>query len=95
MAAIVPGVLLIGVLRRWHWARTWTVVTLGLGAIMAAPGVFVAPTWPQRITGALAAVVWGWSAVVLERSAAIDAYYDAEPDARDRSRRGRAGRSTA
>jgi hypothetical protein len=74
LAALVPGALLVGLLRGWSWARTWTTVSLGLGAVAATLGVIMADSVPHRIASAVSAIGWGLAAVTLERSEAIDAY---------------------
>ena len=84
VAALVPGVLLVGLVRGWHGARTWTVVTLGLGAVAATAGVFLADSWPHRLVSAVNAIGWGLAAVTLQRSASIDAYCERRLDAADR-----------
>jgi len=77
LAALVPSVLLVGTWRGWHWARTWTTVTLGLGAIGAGVGTVLAVvggSWPSALVNGVTAVSWGLAAITLERSEAVDAY---------------------
>ena len=43
-AVLVPALVVVGLLRGWSWARTATVVLLGVSACFAAAGTFLAPT---------------------------------------------------
>ena len=81
LAMVVPGLLLYGLVRGWEWARTWTTVSLGLGAVAATAGVFVADSLPHRFASALTAVAWALAAGVLSQSESIDAYCERPRDA--------------
>ncbi len=81
LAAVVPGVLFFGLVRGWEWARTWTTVSLGVGAVAATVGVFVADSLAHRVASALTAVAWALTAVALDRSESINAYCERRRDA--------------
>lgn len=69
----------MGTWRGWHWARTWTVATLGLGAIGAALFTVLLVRGGSLLYGlgyGLTAASWELAAVTLERSEAIDAYIE-------------------
>ena len=76
VGALLPGLLLVGLIRGWHWAHTWTTVTLGLGALGGLVGVFVADTIPHRVAAAVVAIMWGVAARRLDQSEAVDAYVE-------------------
>ena len=80
LAMVVPGELFYGLVRGWGWARTWTTVSLGIGAVAATVGVFVADSLAHRAASALTAVAWALSAGVLSRSESIDAYCERRRD---------------
>jgi len=68
--------LVVGSLRGWRWTRTWLTVSLGIGALAAAAGVFLADSFAHRVAGVIVAVVWGSAVWIAERSAAVDAFYE-------------------
>jgi hypothetical protein len=76
LSIAVPMVLLWGLVRGWGWARTWTSVSLGLGAVAATVGVLMADSLAHRFASGLTAVAWGLACGVLSKSESIDAYYD-------------------
>jgi hypothetical protein len=81
LAMVMPGVLIYGLVRGREWARTWTTVSLGIGAVAAMVGVFVADSLAHRVASALTAVAWALAAGVLSRSESIEAYCERRRDA--------------
>ena len=65
-----------GVVAGWRWTRTWLTVSLGIGALAATARVFLADSFAHRVAGVIIAVVGGGAAWTVERSAAIDAFYE-------------------
>ena len=56
------------------WARTWTSVSLGLGAVAATVGVLMADSLAHRFASGLTAVAWAVACGALSKSESIDAY---------------------
>ena len=80
LAMVVPGLLFYGLVRGWEWARTWTTVSLGVGAVGATVGILVADSLAHRVASAMTAVAWALAAGVLSRSESIDAYCEQRRD---------------
>ena len=74
LSIALPMVLLWGLVRGWGWARTWTSVSLGLGAVAATVGVLMADSLAHRFASGLTAVAWALACGVLSKSESIDAY---------------------
>jgi hypothetical protein len=83
LAGIFPAVCLVGLVRGWEWARTWTQVTLGLGAIGASIGIVVADTTAHRIASVMTALSWGLGYAALTKSPEIEAYIEHRQAQRD------------
>src|SRR4051812_30228445 len=73
-ATLVPSVLLVGLTRGWHWARTWTVASLGIEAVAAGGGGFIAGTGAHRIINAPTGPSWGAPAGAPRRPRATHAH---------------------
>jgi hypothetical protein len=80
LGAALPLVLLWGLARGWEWARSWTIVTLGVGAVAATVGVVVADTVTHSFASGLTAVGWAAAGWVLAKSESIDAYCEYQQD---------------
>jgi hypothetical protein len=83
IGAVIPALMVVGLVRRWPWARMVTVGLMTVAAVAATVAVVLAHNWGQRLGMLSAAVAWGSTAVVLALSDDVEAYFNHGEDEHD------------